>query len=351
MTLSHISEVLPRALSAAPIRPGSLHALVRELDQIEARENPDVVLELKELCMTVQGSLAVPGLGAFTPTDWAQRQLSLLLGIRWDRWFASASPDEQADEINRRLGRRSMRVRLRTAQVDATNGAAGVLRALVSPTFAPVSDATLARMLARLLEPADPRLATAQVRITDRTVSYVIRVGEPFSARGSDHHVVGDVWGGLQVRNSGVGYASLVVSLHLERLLCLNGMTAPIPDALCLKQTHRGHLQERLFDRLLDGLQDVPGKLSAGVRALSEARTQLIDDPSSELGALLRLARLPARLLPDLEAAYQLEPEPTRFGISQAATRASQKLSPEDRFELDRAAGHYLIRAIPPAVN
>jgi hypothetical protein len=341
MTLSHISEVLPRAL---PAPATSLRQLVHVFDEIEERENPDAVLELKELRMTVEGTLAVPGLGAFAPTDWARGQLSLLLGIQWQRWFASASPEEQADEINRRLGRRSMRVRLRTARAEeATTGTAGVLSALVSPTFSPVPDSALARVLARLLEPADPRLATAQVHLTDRTVSYVIRVGEPFHL-GSDHHVVGDVWGGLLVRNSGVGFASLVISLHLERLLCKNGMTAPVPGALCLRQTHRGHAQERLFERLTAGLVDVPGKLSAGVRVLVEARTHRVEDPSAELRELLHAARLPARLLPALEAAYQLEPEPTRFGISQAATLASQKLSPEERFELDRAAGRYLTR-------
>jgi hypothetical protein len=86
---------------------------------------------------------------------------------------------------------------------------------------------------------------------------------------------------------------------------------------------------------------------------LVEARTHRVDDASAELRELLRAARLPAGLLPALEATYQLEPEPTRFGISQAATRASQKLSPEERFELDRAAGRYLTRVAetPPLAN
>jgi len=346
MTLSHLSEVLPRALPAPAVHAGSLRDLAEQFEAIEARENPDAVLELKELRMTAEGTLAVPGLGAFAPTDWSRRQLSFLLGIRWDRWFASTSPEEQADEINRRLGRRSMRVRLRTAQAEDDTASVGVLRALVSPTFSPVSDTMLARTLVELLEPADSRLATAQVHVTDRTVSYIVRVGEPFRAKGDSHHIVGDVWGGLLVRNSGVGYASLVVSLHLERLLCLNGMTAPLPDAICLKQIHRGVDPERLSQRLYltTGISDLPGKLSAGVRALNEARTMPVEDPPAELGELLRSARLPMRLLPQLHAAYDREPEPTKFGVSQAATRASQQLSPEQRFELDRAAGAYLTR-------
>jgi uncharacterized protein (DUF1778 family) len=51
---------------------------------------------------------------------------------------------------------------------------------------------------------------------------------------------------------------------------------------------------------------------------------------------------MPQKLLPELQAAYALEPEQTLFGISQAVTRASQNLSSEERFDLDRAAGTYL---------
>jgi len=123
-------------------------------------------------------------------------------------------------------------------------------------------------------------------------------------------------------------------------------MTAPLPDAIALKQIHRAVDPERLQQRLLlaIGIADLPGKLSAGVRALADARTQPVEDPPAEFRELLRAARLPARLLPQLQAAYEREPEPSKFGISQAATRASQQLSPEQRFELDRAAGAYLTR-------
>ena len=47
------------------------------------------------------------------------------------------------------------------------------------------------------------------------------------------------MWGGILVRNSGVGFASLLMTLHLTRLVCKNGMTAPLPDALLLKRRHR----------------------------------------------------------------------------------------------------------------
>jgi hypothetical protein len=52
--------------------------------------------------------------------------------------------------------------------------------------------------------------------------------------------------------------------------------------------------------------------------------------------------RLPQRHVKPVLEAYNREPDASRFGISQALTLAAQSLTPEDRLELERAAGHYL---------
>ncbi len=343
MTLSHISETLSRVVPQMERpSPKTLGDLAEHFASLESLENPDVALPLSELRMTEEGTLAVPSQGSFALTDWSRLQLSQLLGIRWDRWFQTARPDELADEVNRRLGRRDQTVKLRTARVALEpNGKPGVLRALVSPSFSPVPDSLLARMLSVCLSGAETELQVSQLYVTSRTTSYVVQVGRHFGRDVSDR-VVGDVAGGLLVRNSGVGFASLVISLRLIRLICLNGMTAPIPDAIALRRAHRCFDEERLVTKLTEGLVNVPGRLSDGARLLAVARRHRVDDPVAELSQLLHDAHLPKRLLPALESAYREEPEATAFGVSQAATRASQKLSPEERFELDRTAGTYL---------
>jgi hypothetical protein len=301
----------------------------------------------KSFPVRTDDTIAVPSIGNFALTDWARKQLAILLGIRWDRWFETSNREEQADEINRRLWRKSASVRLRTSRIAvASNGTAGILRAIVTPTFSPVGDVLLARLLVRLLEAAEPELRLLRTSITDRSVTYMIAVGKPFKPGGDK--VVGDIWGGLIVRNSGVGFASLAITMSLVRLICLNGMTAPIPDAVLLRRSHRGITDERLLDGLTKNLRELPGKISEGARVLADARSREIQEPEREFLRVLQLGHMPRRLLPELQTAYALEPEQSMFGISQAVTRASQELSPEERFELDRAAGTYLTH-IPSA--
>jgi hypothetical protein len=45
----------------------------------------------------------VPGGPELRMNDWARKQLARMLGLRWDRWFQSASGEERAEEVNRRF--------------------------------------------------------------------------------------------------------------------------------------------------------------------------------------------------------------------------------------------------------
>jgi len=60
-------------------------------------------------------------------------------------------------------------------------------------------------------------------------------------------------------------------------------------------------------------------------------------DTKAAFQEVLRTARLPLRLLPELEQALEAEPalRGTAFGVSQAVTRAAQSQKPEERFRLE----------------
>ncbi len=247
--------------------------------------------------------------------------------------------------MNRRFARASGTVRLRTNRLrepvsEIDHGVDGILRAFVSPGYTPVGDARLGRMLIAALSPDERELRLVRADLTDRTTSYVVGIGKPF--RRGDDSIVGEVWGGLLVRNSGVGYASLVMVLHLTRLVCLNGMTAPLPDAHLLRRRHRGIEDDALRYLLADKLSGLPARIHQGGERLLAADARLVPNFDIEIRRVLDDAGLPQRYLPAITAAYLREPRPTAFGVSQAITLAAQGLPPEERFELERAAGNYL---------
>lgn len=353
MHLEHISTVLPPTLgAAAPAvtsapgipredlrRPSTLADLVARLAPEEDLENPDVVTESSSLRLTDEGLLDVPRLGCFTFTDWSRRQCASLVGLKWDRWFENASGRDQAEELNRRFARATGQVRLRTRRAPGSSEADGELRAIVSPTYSPVPDSVVASKLLAALGPGEHRLVRSD--LTDRTTSYVVKLGDAFEKGDADARV-GDVWGGVLVRNSGVGFASLMVTLHLTRILCLNGMTAPAPDALVLRRRHRGLDVDAIESRIGEGLRDVGPRLHQSARRLVAGLRRAVPNVEAELRSILRDARLPLRLLRPLLDAHAKEPLPNAFGVSQALTLAAQGLSPEERFELERAAGRYL---------
>lgn len=332
----------PRALAESEvIRPSvrtlsELHAALRA---IEADENPDVTLPLSELRVTAHGTVLVPGLGEFVMTDWSRSQLETKLGVRWDRWFALVSREEGAAEINTRLSRHGERVKLRTTRPGRqAPGTPGVLRAFVSERYSAFQDSVLAELLAEVLDAADHEVR--RVTITRRTVSYVLTIGDAFRPGGDAQ--VGDVRGGIIVRNSGVGYASLLVTSHLERLICTNGMVAPIDDPILIACVHRGVSALKIRERLVERARAIGGALREGAERLVASRRLRIGDREAVFRELLEMAQLPKKLLASLEVAYAREPEETAFGIAQAATRASQDLDPEARLSLERAASGYL---------
>jgi len=348
MTLQHISEVLPRALRPRH-DPETLFDLAEQFEAAEALDNPDVTVALDTLRMTAEGTIVVPDMGCFAFTDWSRKQCSSLVGLRWDRWFENTSPALRAEEMTHRFERASSQVKLRTSRTTAEGSPAcdGTLRAFVSPGYTPISDSMLAGMLAIALGGFDPELRLVRADVTDRSVSYVIKVGEADRTSA----LVGELWGGLLVRNSGVGFASLLVSLHLTRLVCDNGMTAPLPDAVLVRRRHRGVDEDRLRELLARQLERLPDRLAQGAAVLRAGRDHRVGDVVGEIRSVLRSARLPQRLVPQVLGAFDAEPEYTAFGLVQALTSAAQHLSPELRFELEQAAGQYLAQAASTSTN
>lgn len=317
--------------------PMSLPALADRLETIEALENPDLNVELSSLRAGEDQSIIVPGHGPFEMTSWARKQLAVSLGCRFDKYFENASPEAQAFELNHRLARAQSEVKLRSCQ---NPHGMPILRAFVSPTYQPISDSFVAHMILSALRRSEDVFPVMRVEISEVSTSYSIQIGAAHEA------TVGTIFGTLQIFNSGTGYSSLRITCGLLRKICANGMCIKAAEANLLTRRHQGQVETQLWDKISTRLVGIGDKLARGVKSLEESRNILVADPQQEIEAVLRRAHLPKRLVAPLTAAFQKEPHPSAFGISQAITDAQTHqdlgLTPEERLQLEDAAGSYL---------
>ena len=336
--MESIATILPRSMNGATKKHRTtLCELIAELRHLESYDKEDLVLAAGSLQMIDADHIATPGGDEYRLNDWSRRQLARLLGVRWERWFDNADGAAVADEVNRRLARAAGDVKLRSRYNPEH---VREVRAIVTPGFTAVADSEIAMGVQAALGHLESDIPVLRFDITERSTTFVVGVGQPY--RPGAHGRVGDVWGGLLVRNSGSGYAALACQMFLVRLACLNGMVVPHGDPTLLRRVHRGLDVHVLEDKLYARLRHLPARRRTGADALASSAHVGVEDVDAELQEVLEKARLPRRHLVALRAAYEREPHPSIFGISQAATLASQDMSPEDRFDLERAAGAYV---------
>lgn len=315
----------------------SLSGAITQLASIEAQHLPDLVVPLRETLWTPEGSLSIPSFGTARPNDWAKHQVGSLLGVRFDKWFATAGAEERAEEMTRRLRRANGNVRLRLSQSKEGT----VLRAVVSPHYTAIQDTMLLGVLDTALQGNSVKVH--RLDITDRMTALIICIGEPQSIGG----IVDKVWGAITVINSGVGWSGLSVSASLLRLVCKNGMKAPLVNAAILKVRHRGLDARAIQNELSDGLKSLPGNLVEANRVLALSTSWAVRDVEAEAHSVLREAGMVRRHLVGVMSAYQMEPHPSVFGLSQAMTLHAHDVEPEERVALEDLAGTYVARSAP----
>lgn len=322
--------------------PGITNAtsLSHALDRVRREEGlflPDVVIQLSETSWTPTGMLVVPGHGEIRVNEWARDQLSQILGIQFERWFATAAPEQQADEMSRRLRRARNKVRLRLSQGKVNP----ILRAVVSPSYSALEDSVLVSAIGESLASVAP--AVQRLEITQRLTAAVIKFGEPKFVNAT----VGDVSGSITLTNSGVGWCKLTVLLSILRLVCSNGMRAPVYEALILGVRHRCLEPERIRRQLSSEMRAVPGRLREATRVLGASTTWPVVNIEAESRELLREVGMIRSHLGGVLVAYRREPYATVFGVSQALTLHAQQTTSEERQILESLAGTYVLRSAP----
>lgn len=327
----------------------SLMDLIQKFQDREALDNEDQIVELSALRVDDRLNVIVPGMGKYQMSGWARSQVSTIIGVKFDRWFSRANSEEQAFELNRRFSRGDGQIKVRTTLINAgENGSDGTLHGIVSPNFAPIKDSSIAEMVLTALRGVETDFRIIRTDTTDKSVSWVVGVGKPFIPGGSN--VVDQIWGGLSVRNSGVGYASVSITMHLTRLACTNGLALPVPGSELLRKRHTSGLTiDRIWNEVSVKFLEVPGKLRIAGQVLANAQNVRIENPEETIGRILIAAHLPKRLAAPILAQYQREDQ-SAFGLSQALTDSgmlsSLQVSPEERQQIEVAAGEFLRNSV-----
>jgi hypothetical protein len=311
---------------------------------------PDQVLPLSRLRATDDGFIHAPGLGQLSLTTWSRRQLANLMGIRWDRWFASdlVVPADRAEEINRRFRASENAWKIRARRWAPEEPAAGdaVLRAFVSPTYAPIDDLPVFETLRRVLPGEVDGFRFVRLDLTPQSSQYaVVSLAEvDLGVRGPDRHR-----NGFLIANSEVGARSLSILTLIWRLVCTNGMVAAASQLF--RMIHRRRKEGFIDGRIAEAFKLLPEKWERAASTLRRARQDTVEDPGAALQVLLESNPQLRPMSQAVYDAFEAEPEPNRFGIVQALTRAAQRFTPEQRLMMEEFAGQVAARAAKSEVS
>jgi hypothetical protein len=293
---------------------------------------------------TDSGFIDVPGVGMTALTPWSRRQLAGILGVRWDRWFREeiVAPADRAAEINLRFGRSSDSLKVRTRRYAAHEKAKGeaLLRAFVSPTYAPIDDLYVFETLKTVLGGLVEELRFVRLNVTDESSQYaaVSRKEVDLGIAKPDHHR-----NGFLIANSDAGSRSLTLFVWIWRLVCTNGLVAS--ESSVFRMVHRRQKDGVMHSKLARAIRLLPEYWSRTEAILRSARRDPIANPQEALEVIVTAHPQLRPISSTVFEAYEQDPEPNRFGLVQAITRAAQKLRPEDRLTVEEFAGRIAARA------
>jgi hypothetical protein len=151
---------------------------------------------------------------------------------------------------------------------------------------------------------------------------------------------------GLEVQHSLVGAKATVIQAYIHRRICENGMTHRdcVTGAARTRRLPHRHPRARQLQRAQ--VRRLAGEtwvtLRKKLRAFRELQDERVDVDSLLRRWLERAGLSTARFMPVLRDAWELEPQPTAYGVVNALTRVAThatQLRPRQRRLLNGVAG------------
>ena len=323
----------PRTLRGRPF--AAVHADVMERASAML---PDQVVHVADLKMTAEGHIELPGGVRLRMNEHARRMIGTMLGLRWSKWFESASGEERAEEINRRFSRTPGEKKIK-AWKDPSGEAHGIARAFLAPSFTPIDDVRIFTRMHSMMRGLMDEYVFTNVQFTDTTTHYTAVHVEAFDLDGERLHP------GWHLRNSEVGASALSLDDHWLRLVCTNGLMVRVGGKRSLYRTHRAIEDDQLAAALVIAIGRLPERWATTFSWMQSAKHTPVPHPDDAIEAILGdSAEVPKALVEEARKLVLLEGDHTRYGVVQAITLAAHHTNrdPDVRFAMERLAGDYL---------
>lgn len=281
------------------------------------------------------GQLCWTGSPPVVPTDWAEGQLCHKLGIPlpYFRKCPDVLRSEQVahwmfQEAKRRPGPEGeWRLRCR----------GGSLRATLSGRFVPFDNRAL---IEAAVECEMAGLKVDVAMLADE--SFHLRLLAPNRGRNvlPDDRLVA----GIHIANSEVGRRSVTLDALVYRLVCGNGLVRLVKGRSLLKRRHISRWHSPVGE-LAAAVREAMEIAAASIDRLEAATEIHVPDMPSFLRKAVEAAGLPEKVAGDAAEAVLAERSAmheTLFGAINGLTNAAQRLPPDERYELEVAAGKLL---------
>jgi len=150
------------------------------------------------------------------------------------------------------------------------------------------------------------------------------------------------VIGGLLITNSETGHKALRVEPRIFRVLCKNGMV--MEDFV----TRKIHLGDNLFDEeiylsIRRSIKAIFQRFGEIVNVLRESTEIKVKSPQRVINNVVEHYRLTEKQKENILIAFGAEPEPDKYGIANAITRAAQFEDDwEKKIELEKIGGRVI---------
>jgi hypothetical protein len=149
---------------------------------------------------------------------------------------------------------------------------------------------------------------------------------------------------GIMIGNSEVGMGSVSVEPFVFRKPCTNDLI--VSQEKSFRHAHIHLTGYEMTRRMAEAVSEGFRASSSVLSTFLKAREEPVVDPVETIRKIAEERNFSKKFSDELVSGYLAEPDPNRFGVINAFTRAAQGLSPLQRIEMERFAGRLLEGAL-----